>query len=245
MKLNACGTTDVGLVRSNNEDSWLISVPDGLFIVADGMGGHAAGEVASDLAIRAVRERLRPARPDSPASADPGALLAGAVAAANREVRQASERNPVWQGMGTTLTILLLQAAQAHLAHVGDSRLYRYRDKRLEQLSDDQTLIEEQLRQGLISDQEAATSHLRHVLLQSVGTAAKLELCRKTLPLAERDRFLLCSDGVTDMLSDARLAELFASTNDLQTLCARLVDEAKAAGGRDNMTVVLVEVESL
>lgn len=242
MKLNACGTSDVGLVRSTNEDSWFVSTADGLFMVADGMGGHAAGEVASDLAVRAVRERLRP---DSAVSADPGALLAGAVAAANQAVRQASERNPAWRGMGTTLTILLLQAGEAHLAHVGDSRLYRCRDNQLEQFSDDQTLVEEQRRQGLITGREAETSRLRHVLLQAVGTAAKLELCQKSLPLAERDRFLLCSDGVTDLLSDARLAELFASSGDLQLLCAHLVDEAKAAGGRDNITVVLVEVESL
>jgi PPM family protein phosphatase len=240
MNLSACGTSDVGLVRSNNEDSCFVSAADGLFIVADGMGGHAAGEVASDLAIRAVRERVRNATGD-----DPRALLADAVAAANLAVRQASASNPAWRGMGTTLTILLLQAAQAHLAHVGDSRLYRYRDNRLEQLSDDQTLVEEQLRQGMISDHEAATSRLRHVLLQAVGTADELELCQKTLPLAERDRFLLCSDGVTDLLSDARLAELIATSSDLQLLCARLVDAAKAAGGRDNITVVLVEVESL
>jgi len=245
MKLNACGTTDVGLVRSNNEDSCYVSTADGLFIVADGMGGHAAGEVASELAIREVCAKLQPRLSEPGEASEITALLGEAVAAANRVIRQASVENPAWQGMGTTVTMLLLHAAQAHLVHVGDSRLYRYRDDHLEQLSDDHTLVEDQLRQGLISDREAETSRLRHVLLQAVGTTKELELCRKTLPLADRDRFLLCSDGVTDMLSDARLAELFATIDDLEALCARLVAEAKAAGGRDNITVVLVEVENL
>jgi len=245
MKLNACGTTDVGLVRSNNEDSCFVSTADGLFIVADGMGGHAAGEVASELAIREVCAKIQPRLAEFDGVSESAALLGEAVAAANLVIRQASKENPAWQGMGTTMTVLLLHATQASLAHVGDSRLYRYRDGQLEQLSDDHTLVEDQLRQGLINDREAETSRLRHVLLQAVGTTAELDLCRKTLPLVERDRFLLCSDGLTDMLSHARLTELFATIADLESLCARLVDEAKAAGGRDNITVVLVEVENL
>jgi len=245
MKLNACGTTDVGLVRSNNEDNCYVSIADGLFIVADGMGGHAAGEVASELAIREVCAKVQTGLSELGEASEITALLGEALAAANRVIRQAGQENPAWQGMGTTVTVLLLHAAQAHLAHVGDSRLYRYRDGHLEQLSDDHTLVEDQLRQGLISDSEAETSRLRHVLLQAVGTTAELELCRENLPLSEQDRFLLCSDGLTDLLSDTRLTELFASIGDLEALCARLVDEAKAAGGRDNITVVLVEVESL
>jgi len=245
MKLKACGKTDVGLVRSNNEDSWFVSAADGLFIVADGMGGHAAGEVASAMAIRLVCDQVLPLLQDIGAAGEPEAQLVDAVHTANRAIAQAAERNPSWKGMGTTQTILLLQAGQAHLVHVGDSRMYRFRNGRLVQFSDDHSLVGDQLRQGLITAADAETSSLRNILLQAVGITPELDICRKQLPLAEQDRFLLCSDGLTDMLSDRQIAALFATTPDLHRLCDRLVAAAKAAGGRDNIAVVLVQVERL
>jgi len=244
MRLSACSLSDVGLVRSHNEDGCFVSVADGLFMVADGMGGHAAGEVASDLALNRVREQALPAL-QGPDAADPAAVLAEAVRFAGREIALSAEHNPAWRGMGTTLTILLLRDGRARLLHVGDSRLYRFRDGRLEQLSDDHTLVEDQLRHGVISAEEAAASSLRHVLLQAVGVSEPLEICDKSFDLAGGDRFLLCSDGLSDMLGDERIAALFAATGQPEHLCAQLVDEAKAAGGKDNITVVVVEVEQL
>jgi protein phosphatase len=245
MKLIACGITDAGLVRSNNEDRCFVSAADGLFIVADGMGGHAAGEVASTMAIRLVCDQVLPRLREAGAAEEPDALLVDTVHTANLAIAQASERTPAWKGMGTTLTILLLRAGQAHLVHAGDSRMYRYRDGQLVQFSDDHSLVGDQLRQGLITAAEAETSSLRNILLQAVGTTAELEICRKQLPLAEQDRFLLCSDGLTDMLSDRQISALIASTSDLHQLCDLLVAEAKGAGGKDNIAVVLVQVERL
>jgi PPM family protein phosphatase len=245
MKLSACGKTDVGIVRSNNEDSLFVSAADGLFIVADGMGGHAAGEIASAMAIRLVCDQLIPRLQSSGTCGELEPLLVEAVHTANRELAQAAGRNPAWKGMGTTLTILLLQAGQAQLVHVGDSRMYRYRNGQLLQFSDDHSLVGDQLRQGLISAAEAKSSSLRNILLQAVGITPELEICRKQLPLAEQDRFLLCSDGLTEMLSDQQIAALCATTPDLNQLCDLLVAEAKAAGGKDNITVVLVQVDRL
>lgn len=245
MKLTACGKTDVGLLRSNNEDSCYTDAETGLFIVADGMGGHAAGEVASEMAVNVVRDQLiaylqKTAPPD-----DIGAVLAKSVHQANRIIEQAAEENSAWQGMGTTLTVLLLQEQQALLTHVGDSRLYRFQDNHLEQLSDDHSLVGEQLRSGLISHDEADSSDLRNILLQAVGITPELELCRKQFPLHQGDQFLLCSDGLTTMLSDATIETSCRNTTDQDQLCDELIQQANAAGGKDNIAVVLVRVEEI
>lgn len=245
MKLTACGKTDIGLVRSNNEDSCFVSAENGLFLVADGMGGHAAGEVASEMAIRLVCDQILPQLQESLVAGDISSLLADSVRDANRAIEQATVQNPAWKGMGTTLTILQLQCGQAHLTHVGDSRMYRFRNGQLEQISDDHSLVADQLRRGLITNTEAESSSLRNILLQAVGITPELEICRKHLPLAAKDRFLLCSDGLTDMLSDNQIAALFEKTTDLNQLCDLLVAQAKEAGGKDNITVVLVQVDDL
>lgn len=245
MKLLACGKTDIGLVRTNNEDCYFISEDNGLFLVADGMGGHAAGEVASDMAVSLVCEKIVPQLQETTIGHKVRGVVADSVLLANRTIEQATKQNPAWKGMGTTLTILLVQAGQAYLVHVGDSRLYRFHDGQLKQLSDDHSLVGDQLRRGLISKAEAETSNLRNVLLQAVGTTPDLEICQKQLPLAEKDIFMLCSDGLTDMLSDNKITALFEKTSDLDQLCDLLVVEAKAAGGKDNITVVLVQVDRL
>ncbi len=153
MKLSACGKTDVGLLRSNNEDNFFLDEQHGLFIVADGMGGHAAGEVASEMAIEAVREHLCPQLAERESTVSLLSRLADAVTTANRSIAQAGAENEAWSGMGTTLTILLIDNRQALLAHVGDSRLYRLRNQQLEQLSEDHTLVADQLRRGIINEQ--------------------------------------------------------------------------------------------
>jgi len=240
MKLNAYGLTDTGLLRSNNEDSFFLDEQLGLFMVADGMGGHAAGEVASRMAIETAREHLKQQLAAATSCEDLRTRLAAALQAANRAIREASRDNQSWTGMGTTLTILLLHSQQALLAHVGDSRIYRWRNSSLEQLSEDQTLIAEQLRRGIINQQEAEHSNLSNILLQAVGTTEELEIYQKNTEIQAADSYLLCSDGLTGMLSDAELEAILASNPLPAQACKKLIAAALNAGGKDNVTAVLV-----
>lgn len=243
MRLKAYGKTDVGLQRSNNEDSFYIDEQRGLFIVADGMGGHAAGEIASAMAISVVREILEPEF-DQQYSADHWqSLLAEAINRADRAIIEAAAENPAWNGMGTTLTVLLIQADRLLLGHVGDSRLYRWRSQQLEQLSEDHTLVAEQLRRGILDQQQADSSNLRNILLQAVGLGEDLDICLKNLTVAAGDRLLLSSDGLTDMLSEEQISAILTETRDADQGCAELLSAALEAGGKDNVTTVLIEVE--
>lgn len=241
MKLTAYGITDVGLQRSNNEDCFYFDEQLGLFIVADGMGGHAAGEIASRMAVEQVRATLE-SRPDAQSSEALQQMLATAVTQANRAITQAAKENPAWSGMGTTLTILQIFEEQAFLAHVGDSRLYRWDGNRLEQLSDDHTLVADQLRHGLINETEAEQSNLGNILLQAVGVSEELNLCQKIIPLQTNTCFLLCSDGLTGMLTNAEISSILAHHPLPEQGCKVLLNNALAAGGKDNITAVLVTV---
>ncbi len=241
MKLRACAKTDIGLTRKNNEDLYFIDKELELFIVADGMGGHAAGEVASRLAVKTVHQSLQA----TGATKSQVRQLKQAIEKANQAVANAARDNSTWQGMGTTLTVLQLQQQQAFLAHVGDSRAYRLRNNELEQLSDDHSLVGEQLRQGIISTEEARASGLGNILLQAVGISPELNICQKEFPLTTGDRFLLCSDGLTDMLTDAEIKQILQQDNALDQLCDELVDRALGAGGKDNITIVIIQIDSL
>ena len=238
MKTQAGSRTDVGLTRRNNEDTYHADTERGIFIVADGMGGHAAGEVASQLAVEAVCAVLH-----STAWEIPGLLLKQAVLRANQDVIGAAKRSPDWQGMGTTLTILLITSGQAFLAHVGDSRAYRVQNGRLEQLSQDHTLVGEQMRQGLLNEKEAAVSTLGHILLQAIGITPEPDIDQAEFNLAAGDKFLLCSDGLTDMLSDAEILAILQGDSPPEKLAGELISKALAAGGKDNVTVIVIEID--
>ena len=240
MKLTAYGKTDVGLLRSNNEDNLFLDELHGLFIVADGMGGHAAGEIASEIAIEVVREQLEPQLAEQASTEQWQSLLADAINAANLSIAQAGAENKAWSGMGTTLTILLIDNRQAFLAHVGDSRLYRWRNQQLEQLSNDHTLVADQLRRGIINEQEACQSNLGNVLLQAVGISEELEICQDNLVVQADDCFLLCSDGLTGMLADEEISAILTDNCLPVQACEELITAALAAGGKDNVTAVLV-----
>jgi protein phosphatase len=245
MKLIAGGQTDIGRLRSNNQDCLFVDTQLGLFIVADGMGGHAAGEVASALAVAEIRARLAPQLRSMAAPAALAPALSQAIHQTNLAVLQAAKDHPAWRGMGTTLTVLLLRDGQALLGHVGDSRLYRWRAGLLEQISDDHSLVGDQLRRGVITRQEAETSNLRNILLQAIGISSELEICEKQLPLQPGDRFLLCSDGLTGMLNDERIAKLLGRELTPEQDCALLMEQALAAGGEDNISALLVRVEEI
>jgi len=237
MKLTACALTDVGLRRSNNEDSVFADINSGLFIVADGMGGHAAGEVASCMAVETICQQL----PALEAAVDPATCLQEAFICASRSIRQVAAAETIKKGMGTTLSVLYIAGDSVHLAHVGDSRIYRLRRTKLEQLSIDHSLVAEQMRQGIISPEEARTSQLRNILLQAVGLEDKVDVFLLRQPLRDGDLFLLCSDGLSDMLDDEQICSILRQEHSVERTARALVEAAKAAGGRDNIGVVVVK----
>ena len=240
MKLQVCAKTDIGLSRNNNEDRYFVDEQRGLFIVADGMGGHAAGEVASQIAVETVCQVLH-----SVDKTNPQQQLKQAVTEANLAVRQAAKANPSLNGMGTTLSIILLHQQQGYLAHVGDSRIYRLRNQKLQQLSDDHSLVGEQLRQGTITPEQAKNSSLGNILLQAIGLSPQLDIYQNKISLAPADQFLLCSDGLTDMVADTEIEKHLSQPGTINLHCEALINAALAAGGKDNITAILLQIEQL
>lgn len=238
MKLTSCALTDVGLRRTNNEDCVYADSGGGLFIVADGMGGHAAGEIASAMAIEIICSQLPPL---SPPPVDVANHFKKAFLSASRRIRKVASAEDTKRGMGTTLSVLYVEGETAHLAHVGDSRIYRLRGTNLEQLSIDHSLVAEQLRQGIISAKEARSSQLRNILLQAVGPEDKVDVFLLRQPLFNDDLFLLCSDGLSDMIDDQQICDLLQQSGSVPQTAERLIAAAKAAGGRDNISVVVVK----
>ncbi|MGE4578755.1 MAG: Stp1/IreP family PP2C-type Ser/Thr phosphatase [Desulfuromonadales bacterium] len=241
MRLLSWGQTDQGLLRENNEDSFTLCPDQGLFVVADGMGGYAAGEVASSLAVREVRQFVEGlARDRALADGSADEVLRQALLAADEAVSREARDNPGWRGMGCTLVVAWIQGERLTVAHVGDSRLYRIRGGNIEPLTEDHTLVHEQVLQGLISPADATLSPHRHVLTRALGSFPNTEVSVALFTIEEGDRYLLCTDGLTDMLDDETILSLVLSTDDPRTVCARLVDAANAAGGKDNITAVLL-----
>lgn len=228
--------SDVGRVRKANEDAYWHG--GRLFMVADGMGGHAAGEVASRVATETIRSWRFPDA-TAPEEADRLAVKE-ALLAANRAVYDLALREPRFRGMGTTLTLALLAPSRATLGHVGDSRAYLIRDGRLLRLTEDHSLVAELVRSGSLSEEEASAHPLRNLLTRALGTAREVEVDVETIPLREGDGLLLCTDGLCGVLSEEELLRVVSEASDPQTAVARLLDAANAAGGPDNITAILV-----
>lgn len=238
--MEVAALTDVGRVRSANEDAYGLCVESGFFIVCDGMGGAAAGEVASQTAIAAAIE----AACDTRYQDNPQKLLEKAAATANQRVFSRAERDQALHGMGTTLVSLLVREGHAYIAHVGDSRCYRFRAGALERQTQDHSLVDEQVRLGQLTQTEAEHSPLRNVITRAIGTRPTVAVDVEKTATQAGDLFLLCSDGLTRELSDRRIAEILRAkaAEDLQALCASLIQEANRAGGNDNITCVLVRI---
>lgn len=237
MRVAIGARTDVGRVRESNQDSYLISEP--LFGVADGMGGHLAGDVASATAVETV-ERLADA--NAPQRSED---LAGYLKEANVAVWEKAQADNNLQGMGTTFTLLNLRGDKGHFAHVGDSRAYLLRDGELKQVTQDHTLVERMVREGRIQREEAAHHPQRNIITRALGIEQDLDVDRLTLDLETGDRLLLCSDGLFSMIEDPDITSLLGQDVDLQQIADQLVDAANSAGGEDNITVVVVEVREL
>ncbi|HVM40554.1 MAG TPA: Stp1/IreP family PP2C-type Ser/Thr phosphatase [Acidimicrobiia bacterium] len=232
LSLRVGGATDVGRSRSANEDAFLCDDDRLLYAVADGMGGHRAGEVASSTALEAVSDR-----------AVDGTPLDEAIRDANTVVFEKAQANPDMRGMGTTLTAMQIVEGTARIAHVGDSRAYLLRDGQLTRVTDDHSLVEELVREGRLTPDQAAVHPQRSVITRALGIDDDVVVDTYEVELRSGDRLLLCSDGLTSMLRDDRILDLLRRTADPQTAADALVEAANAAGGDDNITVVVVDVE--
>ena len=222
--------SDTGKKRRRNEDSYVVAPP--LFAVADGMGGAQAGEVASKLAAAALEEP----RPESESGAEQVTAL---IREANRRVYERAASDPSTSGMGTTVTVALVQGRTVTIGHVGDSRAYVVRERALEQLTEDHSLVNELLKSGKLSPEEAETHPQRSVITRAVGTDPDVDVDAFTVDANEGDVFLLCSDGLTDMVSDADILDLVGRhSGDLDRLTKSLVAAANRGGGEDNITVI-------
>jgi protein phosphatase len=249
LRFEARGASDVGRKRENNEDSFLTDEELGVFIVADGMGGHAGGGTASRLAVETIQAYLQQRRRDpefqrAEARLEDSPLphlLREAVEAACMAIFQQALATPDLAGMGTTATALWLQGHQAFVAHVGDSRAYLLRGEGLVQLSDDHSLVNEQLRAGLISPEEARRSRFKNVITRSVGFEEDVLADLMGLELSAGDLFLLCCDGLTNLVEDHEIQRL-ALHEPIESLPLRLIGMANDRGGDDNITVIAVKV---
>ncbi|MBQ7455437.1 MAG: Stp1/IreP family PP2C-type Ser/Thr phosphatase [Clostridia bacterium] len=228
--------THVGLVREQNEDTVLADAARGIFILADGMGGHKAGEVASDMAARAVQGVLEEGE-FSPVR------LRAAISAANRAVYERQLDDEALSGMGTTLTVLWVRGERALLGHVGDSRAYLYLDGRLRQISEDHSVVGEMVRAGALSEEQARTHPYRNVITRAVGTDASVRADVAEYLLTPGSRWLLCSDGLTDMATDEEISRTLNALSG-EAAAQRLVELALMNGGRDNVSLILLEVEA-
>jgi serine/threonine protein phosphatase PrpC len=228
--------TDTGRQRRANEDSMLARSP--LFVVADGMGGAQAGEVASRLAVEPFRDGLHD-------TTDAEGALAQYARAANVSIHERSQANAEHAGMGTTLTAVYVGAEEVAIAHVGDSRAYCLRDGELLRLTDDHSLVDELIRQGKLTPEEAVEHPQRSVITRALGPEPEVEIDTRSYRARDGDVYLLCSDGLTTMVPDAQLAEILLTQPHLRDAGEALIAAANEAGGRDNITVLLLRVEDL
>ncbi|MBI3994417.1 MAG: Stp1/IreP family PP2C-type Ser/Thr phosphatase [Nitrospirae bacterium] len=252
-QIEAEGLTDVGRKRQINEDAILLTPEQHLYLLADGLGGHLAGEVASQLAVKTIRDflsRFNPAEDTWPVDIDPSRsdaanALATGIQLANRTIFNQAGMTLSQNGMATTLAALRIVQDTAVIAHVGDSRLYRIRDDKILQLTEDHTVINELRRQNHLpadaAAQEDHSSRYRHVLTRALGQTEAARIDLREEPLRDRDFFLLCSDGLSNMVSDDRILILIHQRSDsLKAACQSLVDEANKNGGKDNISCILV-----
>lgn len=250
MELTCFGLTDVGQVRKHNEDSILLEPSLQLYAVADGMGGHKGGEFASRICLDTMKDYLlMAAKGHAPMVGEPDAshseaanLLGSAVRFANRAVFEASFSTPEWRGMGTTIVALSIRDNRAVIAHVGDSRAYLLRGGQFRQLTEDHSWVEEQVRAGVMTRDEALFAKGRNVLTRAIGQEELVQVDLDEQELQPGDNLLLCSDGLFGMVADEEIAALIGVAKTPEAACRELVACANGRGGRDNISVILLSV---
>ncbi len=248
--ITARGETDVGQKRDHNEDSFLVDEDLGLFVVADGMGGHAGGGTASRLAVETIQACMRKAResqPDlftKPAALEESPLrevLREAVEGACQDIYRAAQGDPALSGMGTTVTAVAMAGPNTFVAHVGDSRCYLARRGHIYQVSEDHSLVNEQLKAGAITADEARHSRLKNIITRSVGFEADVSVDLMGVEAEPGDQFVLCCDGLSNLVEDEEILEVVTKTP-IEQAPRRLIDLANERGGDDNITVIVVLV---
>ncbi len=241
MRIRSCAISDVGRKRQKNEDSYLLNDTLNLYIVADGMGGHAGGEYASRIAITTIENRFRGAG-ESLSNAE--TLVADAIREASAKIMQKAEEDRALKGMGTTVVCLHIDGKKAILGHVGDSRAYLFRDGALDQITEDHSLVNEQVKNGLITAEEARTHQFKNIITRSVGVTTEVEPDIFSRKLKEGDLYLICSDGLSNLV-EAHEMEKELKEKDKLMAAKNLVDLANKRGGDDNITLVAVHVYEL
>ncbi|HET7790151.1 MAG TPA: Stp1/IreP family PP2C-type Ser/Thr phosphatase [Gemmatimonadales bacterium] len=243
MHITSAGRTDVGIIRSGNEDSYLM-VPDrGIFVVADGMGGHAAGEVASEMAVRYISRELGSLKGLTDEEVTERMRLA--IRAANGAIFQRTLTEHDKRGMGTTVTSLILHGTRFLIGQVGDSRAYLLRDRRLVQITKDHSYVQEQVDAGYLTPEQARTHPYSNVITRCVGANSDVMPDVYAGTVKARDLFLLASDGLTGMLEDPQLAEILGSGREPQDQVDALIEDANRHGGLDNITAILVRIDEV
>lgn len=250
MDIKASGKTDIGLVRKQNEDDFFIDPPLGLLVVADGMGGHAAGRVASKMATNFMKRYYK--RKAGKSSGQRGNQrgeysettdhLDAAIRTANKAVYEAAQKMPGLKGMGTTIAAAHVEGNRLSIAHIGDSRVYLIRAGNIEQLTDDHSVVYEQVKRELITKEEAQKSEIKNILTRALGISAEAETDLAEMNVSPGDILLLCTDGLSNMVDDETLLTVVNATNDPALACEQLVSMANANGGRDNITVVVAYI---
>jgi serine/threonine protein phosphatase PrpC len=252
LQISTGGATHVGMVRTNNEDCFRIVPTLHLYVLADGMGGEAHGEVASALAVETVVKHCIEGveNSETPLLGEPqpglnpnSQRLLSAVHLANQKVFQSAEQHPEQEGMGATLTAAWIDGTQLSVSHVGDSRVYLLRTGQLQQLTSDHSLVAEQVRRGILTTTEAEQSNLQSVLLRALGTQPEVEVDIEQVPLFPGDVLLLCSDGLTRMVTEPEIAGTLQAEPDPQRAAEKLVEHANEGGGIDNVSVIVVSLK--
>jgi protein phosphatase len=252
LHIQAGARTDLGRVRKNNEDFYAIEPALQLYVLSDGMGGEAHGEVASQLAVQTILTHCEQAEnsrttpifgESSPDVSERTNRLASAIHLANRKVFEAAASNPEQSGMGATIVAAWIDAQRLSIAHVGDSRAYLLRAGSMEQLTADHSLVAEKVRVGILTPQEADASEMQSVLTRAVGTSSSVEVDTDEQALLVGDFVLLCSDGLTRMVTDPEIASTLLTSTSAQESADRLVDLANENGGADNISVIVLRVD--
>jgi protein phosphatase len=241
------GETNVGMKRTHNEDSFDLLEDEKLYLVADGMGGHASGEVASKLAIETLREFFLstaqdpeatwPYKMDKSRGYEENRLITG-IKLANLRIHESQQREPKLRGMGTTMAAILVIDEGVLVAHVGDSRVYRLRAGTLEQLTEDHSLLNDYIKMKRLSEEEIANFPHKNVIVRALGMKDTVKVDTRLDTPQVGDIYLLCSDGLSGPVTDAEIAEIASSSPDLKVVAAKLIERANANGGPDNITVV-------
>ncbi|HKV24925.1 MAG TPA: Stp1/IreP family PP2C-type Ser/Thr phosphatase [Candidatus Acidoferrum sp.] len=253
MRILSGGVTDVGRVRTNNEDCFRIVEPLNLFVLSDGMGGEAHGEVASALAVETIVKYCTDTQADLQATqfgdgqaawSEKTRRLTNAVHLANKNIYESAEAHPEQHGMGATLTAAWIEGSRLSIAHVGDSRAYLLRGGTLQQLTSDHSLVAEQVRRGIITAAEAEESEMQSVLLRALGALPDVEVDTDEHVLFARDILMICCDGLTRMVTEPEIAGTLQAETDPTKAAEKLIELANERGGVDNITVIVVHVSS-